>query len=97
MSTTDTRERDVEAYLVKRVVDAGGEVRKLKWIGRAGAPDRAVFLHGVTLVELKRPGKHPTGAQQREMARLSARGAVCEWVNSFEMVDELMSRIVNRG
>ncbi len=97
MSTTDTRERDVEAYLVKRVTDAGGEVRKLKWIGRAGAPDRAVFLHGVTFVELKRPGKTPTHAQQREMARLRARGAVCEWANSFEMVDEIMDRITKRG
>ena len=38
------RERDIEAYLVKRVKAMGGEVRKVKWIGRRGAPDRLVML-----------------------------------------------------
>jgi hypothetical protein len=38
------RERDIEAYLVKRVKALGGEVRKVKWIGRRGAPDRLVML-----------------------------------------------------
>ena len=39
-----TRERDIEKYLVERVKALGGEVRKVKWIGRAGAPDRVVML-----------------------------------------------------
>ncbi len=38
------RERDIEAHLVKQVKLLGGEVRKVKWIGRAGAPDRLVML-----------------------------------------------------
>jgi hypothetical protein len=38
------RERDIEHYLVKRVKAMGGEVRKVKWIGRAAAPDRLVML-----------------------------------------------------
>ena len=38
------RERDIEKYLVKRVKELGGEVRKVKWIGRSGAPDRLVML-----------------------------------------------------
>lgn len=38
------RERDIEAYMVKRVKAMGGEVRKVKWIGRRGAPDRLVML-----------------------------------------------------
>lgn len=37
-------ERDVEAYLIKRVSAAGGEVRKVKWIGRRSAPDRLILL-----------------------------------------------------
>lgn len=63
-------ERDVEAYLVKRVEELGGEVRKVKWIGRRGAPDRLVMLPfawrpyanighpppQTVWVELKRPG-----------------------------------------
>lgn len=38
------RERDIEDYLVKRVTAMGGEIRKVKWIGRRGAPDRFVML-----------------------------------------------------
>lgn len=38
------RERDIEKHLVKRVEELGGEVRKVKWIGRRGAPDRLVML-----------------------------------------------------
>jgi hypothetical protein len=38
------RESKVEAHLTKRVKALGGEVRKVKWIGRAGAPDRLVLL-----------------------------------------------------
>jgi hypothetical protein len=38
------RERDIEAHLVKRVKAMGGEVRKVQWIGRRGAPDRLVMI-----------------------------------------------------
>lgn len=73
---TPTLERHVEAYLVKRVKDLGGEVRKFKWIGRNGAPDRVVMLPGSALefiggdyvvqlrppiwIEVKAPGKAAT-------------------------------------
>lgn len=39
-----TRERDIERHLVKRVKALGGEVRKVQWVGRSGAPDRLVML-----------------------------------------------------
>ena len=52
------RESVIEAYLKKCIKAAGGEVRKLRWIGRRGAPDRFVMLKGVScFVELKRPGE----------------------------------------
>lgn len=38
------KERVIEAYLVKRVKALGGEVRKVQFIGRTGAPDRLVML-----------------------------------------------------
>ena len=38
------KERDIEAHLVERVRELGGEIRKVKWIGRRGAPDRVVML-----------------------------------------------------
>lgn len=66
------KESDIEDYLVKRVRAMGGEVRKVKWIGRKSAPDRVVMMPpycptptqygynilpgGTTWVELKRPG-----------------------------------------
>jgi len=60
------RERDIEQYLVRRVKELGGEVRKVQWVGRSGAPDRLVMLPGISAyhgdagrtfwVELKRPG-----------------------------------------
>jgi hypothetical protein len=39
-----TKESQIEHRLVQRVKELGGEVRKVKWIGRAGAPDRLVML-----------------------------------------------------
>jgi hypothetical protein len=38
------RESTIEDYLVKRVKERGGEVRKVTWQGRKGAPDRFVML-----------------------------------------------------
>lgn len=38
------RESQIEAHLVKRVKALGGEVRKVQWIGRRGAPDRIVMM-----------------------------------------------------
>ena len=38
------QEAKIEKYLCDRVKMLGGEVRKVKWIGRRGAPDRLVML-----------------------------------------------------
>jgi hypothetical protein len=35
------RESEIEKYLVARVKQLGGEVRKVKWIGRVGARRRS--------------------------------------------------------
>ena len=62
------RERNVEQYLVNRVRMLGGEVRKVQWIGRRGAPDRLVMLPGrnPVLVELKAPKGRLSKLQERE-------------------------------
>lgn len=56
-----TRESTIEQYLVERVKALGGEVRKVKWIGRNGAPDRIVMLPAQTFKkwdgETLRPGQ----------------------------------------
>ena len=71
----ELKERDIEKYLKKKVKEAGGETRKLKWIGRRGAPDRVVFLNGAHFVELKRPGCDLRSEQLREVSRLRKHGA----------------------
>lgn len=76
-------EAAIERYLVKRVKELGGEVRKVQWIGRKGAPDRLVMLPqfgrvgrycNITTmwVELKAPGlawRFPTGPHERAQHR----------------------------
>lgn len=82
------RESDIEKYLVKRVKALGGEVRKVAWVGRQGAPDRLVMLPGAhdwsapgdctIWVELKRPGKaatFPSDAHERKQHREHTRMA----------------------
>lgn len=101
-----TRESDVEKYLVDRVEQLGGEVRKVKWIGRNKAPDRLVMLpwgvsssvgHRTVWVEVKRPGgcrTFPKNAHERGQAREHERmrhlGQHVEVVDSYEGVDRML-------
>ena len=88
-------EQVVEEYLVKRVRETGGEVRKLQWIGRRGAPDRFVGWpngkHG--LVELKRPKGREETHQLREHCRLRAVGMSVDVINTKEKVDWFVERM----
>lgn len=102
-----TRESEIEAYLVKRVNALGGEVRKVKWIGRRGAPDRLVMLperdtqyYGADCpitppttmwIELKAPGEKAKPHQVREHERMHKMGQRVEVVDSFERVDEVLA------
>jgi hypothetical protein len=87
------REREIEAHLVKRVKEMGGECRKLRWVGRRGAPDRLVMLPWFELntiwVELKAPGKKTKPHQAREHQRMQAMGQRVEVIDSIEGVDAL--------
>lgn len=86
------KERDIENYLVDTVKVLGGETRKVKWIGRKGAPDRLVLLPGgVTLwVELKAPGKTPDTHQMREHNIMRKMGQRVEVVDSLRGVDTVL-------
>ena len=101
------RERDIEAHLVKRVKELGGEVRKVKWIGRRGAPDRLVMLPPLVMfisrkvvdnrgrqlvwVELKATGVKAEAHQLREHIRMRAMGQRVVVIDSIEGVEELLS------
>lgn len=85
-------ERDIEKHLVAQVKKLGGEVRKLKWIGRTSAPDRVVFIAGrpPIFVELKAPGKTSTAAQLREHQRMRENGAKVVVLDSTANVDKFI-------
>ncbi len=94
------RESEIEKYLVKRVKELGGEVRKVKWIGRNGAPDRLVMLSGrdrfgdafgTIWVELKATGETPKAHQLREHKRMREMGQRVVVIDSLEGVDALLS------
>jgi len=75
------RESQIEKHFCARVKEFGGEVRKVQWIGRRGAPDRRMMLPGYCCwVELKAPGKKLSAHQAREHARMQAQG---EEVHTF--------------
>lgn len=96
------RESYIEQYLVDRVKELGGEVRKVQWIGRKGAPDRLVMLPdcydgtvvtlgGATIwIELKAPGEKAKPHQLREHDRMRKMGQRVEVIDSIEGVDEVL-------
>lgn len=68
-----------EAKVVQRikalVKSYGGEVRKVEWSGRRGAPDLLVLMPGHHFfIEVKAPGEKPRPEQLREHERLRAAG-----------------------
>ena len=84
-------ERDVEKYLIRCVKDAGGDVRKVRWIGRVHAPDRLVLMPGRNCwVELKRPGAEAEDGQAREHERLRKAGCKVFLCDSFNKVNEVI-------
>lgn len=84
-------ERDVVKYLKLRVVAEGGEIRKVKWIGRRNAPDLRVMVKPYAVwVEVKRPGKLATAAQAREHARMRQHGETVIVVCSLMGVDRML-------
>lgn len=94
------RESTIESYLVRRAKALKGEVRKVTWQGRKGAPDRLLMLphpvsadgcHTCTVwVELKAPGKKAEAHQAREHKRMRDKGQCVVVIDSIEGVDALL-------
>lgn len=87
------RESQIEKHLVERVKALGGEVRKVRWIGRNGAPDRFVMLPSQPglWIELKAPGQRCRPHQIREHVRMQNMGQRVEVVDSIEGVDAVLN------
>lgn len=88
-----TRERDIERALVRAVKAAGGEVRKLAWVGRRAAPDRLVKLPDKQpmFVELKAPGGRLSRLQEVEHRRLRAIGLDVRVIWRMEDIEGVMN------
>jgi hypothetical protein len=87
-------ERDLESRFCAEVKARGGVVRKLRWEGMAGAPDRLVLAPGprMAFVELKRADG--TGRisklQARELRLLRRLGFDARVVATDEDADQFM-------
>lgn len=82
------KEQLVESYLVQRVKETGGTVRKVRWDGHPGAPDRLCGWpgrHG--LVEVKRPHGKAEAHQAREHDKLRVIGFRVDVIDTKEGVD----------
>jgi hypothetical protein len=94
------RETPVEEYLVDEVKKAGGQSRKLQWVGRAGAPDRLVWwvFPLVAMVEVKGSRTSPYEASQvREMKRLRDAHWPVYTVRSKVDVDAFIAAMIAKG
>lgn len=95
---TTTPEGRVSAALRQAVIRYGGEIRKVQWQGRVGAPDWLVMLRGGALfVEAKAPGEVPRRSQIVEFRRISrASGipvlAIDRAEDAIDIIDALLSR-----
>lgn len=95
---TTTPEGRVSAALRQAVINYGGEIRKVQWQGRAGAPDWLVMLWGGALfVETKAPGGVPRRSQIVEFSRIYRACGIPVLVidraeDAIDIIDALMLR-----
>lgn len=87
-------EARIEEYLRVQVGMVGGIAYKFTSPNRRSVPDRmCVFPTGeIIFVECKAPGKHPTPAQAREIARLRGLRCTVHVVDSKDRVDEVLEK-----
>ena len=95
---TTTPEGRVSAALRRAVINFGGEIRKVQWQGRVGAPDWLVMMQGSALfVETKAPGVIPRRSQMVEFSRIFRASGMPVLVidraeDAIDIVNALLSR-----
>lgn len=79
------RESVIEKDVCEFARSKGYLVRKLKYIGRHGAPDRLFIGHGEAIfVEFKATDKGPELHQKREATRYKKRGVKVHVIDNIE-------------
>lgn len=90
-------EKDVEAYLKRKVTARGGLCMKFVSPGLSGVPDRIVVLNGqIIFVEMKKPGGRPRPLQVRVINLLRNQGCQVEVIDTKEQVERLVEDIASR-
>lgn len=83
-------EANIEKPACEYAKGRGWIYRKLKWIGRTGAPDGFFARDGVILfVEFKAPGELPRLKQKREIRKLRDHGVTVFVIDSLEAAYEI--------
>lgn len=84
------KESVVERALVTRIKKIGGEIRKVTWPGRRGAPDRvAMFPKGLLVwIETKAPSGTLADHQKREHARLRKMGQQVDVIWNLDEINK---------
>jgi len=88
-------ETAIENYLHRQVAKAGGQHRRVAWVGRRNAPDDLIAIPGLFpfFVECKAPGETPRSGQLREHERLRRMGFKVFVVSTPEEVDKLLADV----
>lgn len=93
-------ESKIENYLRRRVKEEQGSIRKVRWIGRRGAPDNLIWwtFPACALVECKAEGAEvdPRSQQARELRRLRDANWPVFVVSSHAEVDAAID-VVKKG
>lgn len=81
-------ESNLETDVIDLIHECRGSTRKVKWIGRRGAPDRLVWIPGwkfPQLWELKAPGEDLEAHQKREHRKLTHMGITCRKIDNIQI------------
>lgn len=81
--------------MISKLQKIGVSTRKVKWVGRDGAPDRLILANGGIWVELKAPGEKPRANQKIELEALTKAGMTVYCIDSIQQIDELIERVKN--
>jgi len=84
MTGSARTESSLERSIIRKAKELGWLVRKVQWLGRAGAPDRLFVRNGeVVFVELKREGGWLRRDQWKEARALRTQGVIVRAADSL--------------
>jgi len=91
-------EAAIEGHFVRRAVDVGMAVRKVKWVNRRGAPDRFVAYKGKTaFIEFKSEIGVLSKLQKHEIKELRSHQVLVLVIDSKEGADKVIDWLLGKN